>query len=74
MIDYGMRPQDHILYEKGLVIWFGDGIEWVNWLWNPPYPENSTEFLAIFIFFATFRAKNEFFIMQQVYVLILYSM
>jgi hypothetical protein len=26
MLDVGMRPQDLLLYEKIIVIWFGDGL------------------------------------------------
>jgi hypothetical protein len=35
MLDVGMGPQDLLLYDKRIVIWFGDGIQWVNWLGNP---------------------------------------
>jgi hypothetical protein len=29
-----MRPQDLLLYEKNMVIRFGDGLQWVKWLGN----------------------------------------
>jgi hypothetical protein len=30
-----MRPQDLFLYEKNMVIRFGEGLQWVKWLGNP---------------------------------------
>jgi hypothetical protein len=50
MLDDGLGPQDLILYDKMIVIWFGDGLQWVNWLGNPRYPVNSAEFLETFHF------------------------
>jgi len=43
-----MKPQDLFLYEKKMVIWFGDRLQGVKWLGNPREPINSVEFLAIF--------------------------
>jgi hypothetical protein len=34
MLDVGMRPQDLLLYDKRIVIRFGDGLQQVNWLGN----------------------------------------
>ena len=50
MLDVGMGPQDLLLYEKRIFIWFGYELQWVNWFGNPRYPVNSTEFLATFYF------------------------
>jgi hypothetical protein len=50
MFDMGMGPQDLLLYEKRIVIWFGDGIQQVNWLGNFQYPVNSVELLTTFFF------------------------
>jgi hypothetical protein len=37
-----MRPQYLLLYEKNMVIRFGDGLQWVKWLGNLQYPIHST--------------------------------
>jgi hypothetical protein len=45
-----MTPQDLFLYEKNMVILFGDGLQGVKWLGKPPQPVNSVEFHAILYF------------------------
>jgi hypothetical protein len=43
-----MTPQDLFLYNKKMVIRFGDALQGVKWLGNPP--ANSAEFRAILYF------------------------
>jgi hypothetical protein len=52
-----MTPQDLFLYEKKMVNWFGDDLQGVKWLGNPPYLVNSTEFCAI-LYFLQFLEVN----------------
>jgi hypothetical protein len=35
LLVFQMRPQDLFLYEKKMVIRFGDGLQWVKWLGSP---------------------------------------
>ena len=39
-----------LLYEKKMVIQFGDELQGVKWLRNPPYPINVIDFHAILYF------------------------
>jgi hypothetical protein len=52
-----MTHQDLFLYEKKMVIQFGDGIQGVKWLGNPLYPVNSIEFLTILYFLQLFEVN-----------------
>jgi hypothetical protein len=59
---------------KKIVIRFGDGLQGVKCLGNPPYPVNSLEFYGILYFFATFVGKRGLSSMQHDYVRELTSM
>jgi hypothetical protein len=53
---------------KNMVIQFGEGLQEVKWLGNPPYPIKSTEIRAILYFFAIFGGKCGITSMKHAYV------